>query len=130
MIRKILILTGDHEAPDPTKRGGSYHEEDLATHAAMAEAMMAMPDFEVEVVSRNGAVRARVRPDPDLRRGVVSLTHGFGDLPRKRAKYEDVGANANELLSLDDAARESINAMPHMTGIPVAIRASDRDEGL
>ncbi|HPG24549.1 MAG TPA: molybdopterin-dependent oxidoreductase [Myxococcota bacterium] len=85
---------------------------------------------EVEVVSRNGAVRARVRPDPDLRRGVVSLTHGFGDLPRKRAKYEDVGANANELLSLDDAARESINAMPHMTGIPVAIRASDRDEGL
>ncbi|MEZ4291030.1 MAG: molybdopterin dinucleotide binding domain-containing protein [Myxococcota bacterium] len=84
---------------------------------------------EVEVVSRNGAVRARAGRSRPAPRGRVAHPR-LRDLPRKRAKYEDVGANANELLSLDDAARESINAMPHMTGIPVAIRASDRDEGL
>jgi anaerobic selenocysteine-containing dehydrogenase len=76
----------------------------------------------VEVASRHGAIGARVAADPTLRGGVVSITHAFGDLPRKNAKYDDVGVNTNWLLSLDDDARETINAMPHMSGIPVAVR--------
>jgi len=77
----------------------------------------------LEVASRHGTIEARAKADPDLRRGVVSIPHGFGALPRAGAKYDDVGSSTNRLTSLDDDAREAINAMPHMTGIPVSVRA-------
>lgn len=81
----------------------------------------------IEVTSKNGSIHARVEADEALRPGVVSITHGFGDLPRKNVKYDDVGVSTNALLSLDDEARETINAMPHMTGIAVAIRRAEPD---
>jgi anaerobic selenocysteine-containing dehydrogenase len=76
----------------------------------------------VEIASRHGRIEARARADADLRRGVVSVTHAFGALPRANAKYDDVGSSTNWLTSLDDDARETINAMPHMSGIPVSVR--------
>ena len=81
---------------------------------------------EIEIASRHGAIRVRAESDPSLRRGVVSVTHGFGALPRAEAKYEDVGVSTNWLTSTSDASRESINAMPWMTGFPVSI---ERVEG-
>lgn len=76
---------------------------------------------EIEIASRHGAVRVRAEADPSLRRGVVSVSHGFGALPREGAKYADVGVSTNWLTSTDDSARESINAMPWMTGFPVSV---------
>jgi anaerobic selenocysteine-containing dehydrogenase len=73
-------------------------------------------------------IEARAKPDPALRRGVVSIPHGFGALPRSNAKYDDVGSSTNHLTSLDDEARERINAMPHMTGIPVSVRPVETSE--
>jgi len=75
----------------------------------------------VGVASRHGRVDARVEADPSLRRGVVSLVHGFGRNPAKGGAYEEQGVAVNRLLSLDPDAREAINAMPSMSGIPVAI---------
>jgi anaerobic selenocysteine-containing dehydrogenase len=76
----------------------------------------------IEVASRHGAIRVVARADPTLRRGVVSITHGFGALPDSGADYDDVGVSTNRLTSLATDARETINAMPHMSGIPVALR--------
>ena len=59
MTRKILILTGDHGAPDPTKRGGQYNEEDAVTHAAMSEAFRSMPGLEVDVVAEHDGLFER-----------------------------------------------------------------------
>lgn len=81
----------------------------------------------IEIASRHGAIRVRAEPDPALRRGVVSVTHGFGALPRAGAKYEDVGVSTNWLTSTSDDARESINAMPWMTGFPVAVSHVEDD---
>ncbi|MBW2499438.1 MAG: molybdopterin-dependent oxidoreductase, partial [Deltaproteobacteria bacterium] len=82
----------------------------------------------LEIASHHGKIEARAKADPALRRGVVSISHGFGALPRARAKYEDVGSSTNHLTSLDDGARESINAMPHMTGIPISVRPAATSE--
>jgi hypothetical protein len=60
--------------------------------------------------------------DPTLRRGVVSIVHGFGRDAERGGKYEDGGVSVNRLLSLDPSSRETINAMPWMSGIAVAIR--------
>ncbi len=76
----------------------------------------------VEIASRHGSIRARVAADPTLRRGVVSISHGFGGLPRDKPDYDDVGVSTNWLTSLEPSARESINAMPWMTGFPISLR--------
>lgn len=77
----------------------------------------------VRVASPHGEVEARVAADPELRRGVVTLVHGFGRLPGAgaRERYDEAGVAVNALLSLAPESRESINAMPAMSGIPIAV---------
>ncbi|MBK7951566.1 MAG: molybdopterin-dependent oxidoreductase [Deltaproteobacteria bacterium] len=76
----------------------------------------------VAVASAHGRVEVRAEADPSLRRGVVSLVHGFGQLPSRSAAYEEWGVAVNLLLSLEPGSRETINAMPRMSGIAVAVR--------
>lgn len=75
----------------------------------------------VRVESAHGAIEVYAEADPTIRRGVVSIVHGFGRNPDRGGKYEDVGVTVNLLLSLDESSRETINAMPRMSGIPVAL---------
>ncbi len=79
----------------------------------------------VEIASAHGAIRARAQADETVRRGVVSMTHAFGGLPRDKASYDEGGVSTNWLTSLDESARETINAMPWMTGFPIAVRRVD-----
>jgi anaerobic selenocysteine-containing dehydrogenase len=77
---------------------------------------------EVEISSRTGSIVAVAQADATLRRRVLSVPHGFGGLPdvaSNRGYYED-GVSAN--LLLDDEKRETINAMPRMSGFNVALR--------
>lgn len=74
---------------------------------------------EIAVCSDTASIRAIVAIDPDVRCGVISISHGFGGLPDE-VDYESQGVNTNLLISTDrDLA--SINAMPRMSGIPVSI---------
>ncbi len=85
----------------------------------------------VEITSHHGAIRARATADPTLRRGVVSITHGFGMLPRDKLRYEDMGVSTNWLTSLNPNAREKINAMPWMSGFPISVqRVENRSPGV
>jgi anaerobic selenocysteine-containing dehydrogenase len=82
----------------------------------------------VELTSDNGAVRAIAEGDETLRPGVVSLTHGFGDLPDS-TDYLTEGVSTNLLISTDRDL-QTINAMPRMSGIPVNVsRASGPGNG-
>jgi len=58
--------------------------------------------------------------DPDLRAGVVSCAHGFGALPGEPADPRTHGASTNRLIS-STRDRETINAMPRMSGFPVRV---------
>jgi anaerobic selenocysteine-containing dehydrogenase len=82
----------------------------------------------VELTSDNATVRAIAESDETLRRGVVSLTHGFGDLPDETDYLTD-GVSTNLLISTDRDL-QTINAMPRMSGIPVNVeRASGPGNG-
>jgi anaerobic selenocysteine-containing dehydrogenase len=74
----------------------------------------------VEIASAYGAIPAIVRADPTLRRGVVTMSHGFGGLPGETV-YERDGANTNLLTSLDHDV-QPINAMARFSAAPVRIR--------
>ena len=87
--------------------------------ADMAEKSVNDGDW-VELTSDNGAVRAIAESDDTLRPGVVSLTHGFGDLPGS-TDYLTEGVSTNLLISTDRDL-QTINAMPRMSGIPVNVR--------
>jgi anaerobic selenocysteine-containing dehydrogenase len=91
----------------------SIHPDDLA-QLGLADGA------DAQVLSRHGRIPAIVRADATLKRGVVSMTHGFGGLPGEEADYRRHGASVSRLLSLDEDC-EPLQAMPLMSGVPVRI---------
>jgi len=86
------------------------HNEDLA------ELGMAAGTF-VDIVSAHGRTRAVLERDDTMRRGVVSLSQGWGGTPGQENVLVD-GTCVNAIV--DTAVHfESINAMPHMSAVPV-----------
>jgi anaerobic selenocysteine-containing dehydrogenase len=73
----------------------------------------------VTVASDHGAVTAVVEADETMRRGAVSMTHCYGDLPGEDDPLTD-GANTGRLLDLESGA-QTINRMPWMTAVPISI---------
>lgn len=71
------------------------------------------------ITSDAGSIPAIVAAEPDLRLGVVSMSHGWGALPQDTV-YERDGANTGLLISTDRDL-DPINAMPRMTAIPVRL---------
>ncbi|MFF0816329.1 molybdopterin-dependent oxidoreductase [Rhodococcus sp. NPDC003318] len=78
---------------------------------------------QVTVRSASGRLRATARADRTLARGTVSMTHCFGSAdPRDR-----VGVNVNALTGTGDGV-QSINAMPTMTAVPVAVEPAPEED--
>lgn len=79
----------------------------------------------VEVRSAHGAIAVVADADESVRPGVVSISHGFGPLPGEKS-FLDLGASINELTTTDSGL-QTINAMPRMTAIPVAVRRLENE---
>jgi D-alanine-D-alanine ligase len=79
-FRKILVLTGDHARPDPTKRGAQYNPEDMVTHDAMKAAFASLPGYDITCLADHDAFLERLDSDrPDL---VVNFCDtGFRNVP-------------------------------------------------
>jgi anaerobic selenocysteine-containing dehydrogenase len=90
------------------------HPEDLAAQGLVGGEC-------VTIVSAHGRIRAIVQADSTLRRGVVSIPHGWGPMPDEELEPYG-GANPNQLLSAT-VGIDPINAMPVMTAVPVRIEA-------
>lgn len=73
----------------------------------------------VTIHSDAGSIAAIVESDPTVRRGVISMCHGFGGDP-DQPDYEREGSSTGELISTDRDL-DPINAMPRMSAIPVNI---------
>lgn len=74
----------------------------------------------VRLSTASGSVIAVAQPDNTMRRGVLSLPHGWGMLPDESDPELANGSCVNALFSADQAF-ETINAMPHMSGIEVRV---------
>lgn len=74
----------------------------------------------VTVSSDNGQIPAIIKTDSSLKRGVVSMTHGFGDSPDNAVNYLERGASLSPLISLQRDC-EPLQAMPRMSAIPVRV---------
>ena len=101
-------------------RGRTYnpafmHPDDLAE-------LDLSPGDTVEIRSAYDAVVGIVEADDDLRRGVVSMSHGFGGNPGEAEDPRVDGANTNRLLRTD-VDYDPITGMPRMGALPVAVSA-------
>ncbi|WP_340314023.1 molybdopterin-containing oxidoreductase family protein [Rhizorhabdus argentea] len=74
----------------------------------------------IELESAHGRVRAVAGVDPDLRAGVISMSHGWGGLPDEEEDPALRGSAVNRLIDADRNF-EAICAMPHMSAIPVNV---------
>ena len=77
----------------------------------------------IEVSSDRSAIIGIVHPDDTLRRGLVSMSFGFGALPGSDADYKRIGSNTTRLLS-DDRIYDRYSGQPLMTNIRVDVRRS------
>jgi anaerobic selenocysteine-containing dehydrogenase len=89
------------------------HPDDLA-------ALGLQPGQEIEVRSATGVLRTIAAADATLRRGLVSITHSYGDVPGSELSFRVAGSNAN-LLVRSDTNHDRITGMPQLSNIPVAV---------
>jgi anaerobic selenocysteine-containing dehydrogenase len=92
------------------------HPEDLA------ELGLAAGDL-VEIRSSRASILGIAEPAPEVRRGVVSMAHCFGDAPRDEPEgsVRAIGSNTGRLIDNADVF-DPHTGIPRMSAIPVAIR--------
>jgi len=74
----------------------------------------------VSVRSRHGHMLARVKADDSLRRGLISVVHGFG-APMSGADDKNTLALGSVTRLIDMGERDPISGIPRMSGVPVAV---------
>ena len=75
----------------------------------------------VEIRSRRAAIRGIAEADPDLREGLVSMTHAYGDAPERDGEFRSIGSPTSRLLDAE-AYYERYSGQPLMSNVPVAVR--------
>ena len=80
-----------------------------------------------KVRSRFGEIVGVVEADPDVRRGVLAMSHCFGETPMKTDDPLGAGANTNRLLSMD-YDYDPYTGIPRMSAVPVAVEKCRRGE--
>ncbi len=92
-------------------------------HPADLEALGLEAGDLVEIRSARASIPGVVEIDRNLRRGLVSMTHSWGDGPDLDSKVREVGANTGRLSSVE-VDYERYTGLPRMSNIPVAVSRS------
>jgi anaerobic selenocysteine-containing dehydrogenase len=86
------------------------------------------PGAVVRIASNHAAILGVVEAEPELRRGVVSMSHAFGDAPDRDGDFMKIGSSTGRLMNaaLD---YDPYSGIPRMSAIPVVIEPFERDDG-
>ena len=105
----------------PGLRDGDFARNPLFLHPDDAAARGLAEGCPVTVRSEWGSVDTVVGVDPALRRGVVALSHGYGERSADEPDDAEVGVNVNRLLPSGPGSYEPYSNMAFMVGIPVEL---------
>jgi len=97
-----------------TTNPAHLHPDDLAA-LGLAEGDL------VEIRSGRAGILGVVAADATLRRGLVSMTHSWGDGPSRDGEVREIGANTGRLSAVD-VDYERFTGLPRMSNIPVDVR--------
>ncbi len=76
----------------------------------------------VEIVSEAGTIPGVVKASDDIKPGVISMAHAFGDVDSTKDNVRQQGSSTNVLAS-DEKYFDSITGQARQSAIPVNIRA-------
>ena len=65
------------------------------------------------------------RPTTRIRRGLVAMSHAWGDVAEHDEEVRDIGGNTSRLIDVADQW-DPYSGQPVMSNIPVAVRAHER----
>lgn len=82
----------------------------------------------VEITSCRASIHGVVEPADDIRRGVISMTHCFGDLPEDERDVFSQGSNTGRLTPID-RDYDPYTGIPRMSTIPVNVRPAPQQTG-
>lgn len=80
----------------------------------------------VEIKGAYGMLVGVVEAAKDVKRGVISMAHAWGDIPGNWGDVREKGASTNRLID-DHKTYDKITGQPRMTAIPVNLRHVPED---
>jgi len=100
-------------------RGGAHnpaylHPEDLAE-------LGLEPGDLIEIATAHASILGIAEGAPELRRGLVSMAHCFGDAPAQDARFREIGSNTGRLID-NEREFDPYTGIPRMSAIPVMVR--------
>jgi len=75
----------------------------------------------IQISGRYGQILGVVECAPDVKRGVISMAHAWGDLPGNDGAVREIGSSTNRLLS-NEQEFDPITGMARQSAIPVNVR--------
>ena len=87
----------------------------------------AAPGDLLELTSPIASVIGIAEPDPDIKPGVIAMSHSWGGLSLKDEKVRDVGSPTNRLVASAEGT-DRITGLPIMSAIPISARRVDETE--
>ncbi|MGI9604418.1 MAG: molybdopterin-containing oxidoreductase family protein, partial [Acidimicrobiales bacterium] len=118
---KAVINSLGIELPNLAAKGTTnrayMHPDDLAS-LSLADGDL------VEITSPTGQIIGVCEAAPDVRRGVVSMAHSWGDGSLSDEKVRDIGTPTSRLTSTT-AAHDPITGMVVQSAIPVSVVAAE-----
>ena len=106
-------------------KGRGAADNPLYVAPADAERLGLIDGTSVRISNRWGTVEATARIDDTLRRGVVAMTHGFGNSATTGQPIAQryPGVNVNALAPTGPGSFDPVGTMTQLTGIPVEVVA-------
>ena len=100
-------------------RGRSYnpaflHPDDLTRLDIEAGSL-------IKIESSHASILGIAEPAPELRRGIVSMAHCFGDSPENDSDVLEIGSNTGRLIN-NEVEFDPHSGIPRMSAIPVSIK--------
>jgi anaerobic selenocysteine-containing dehydrogenase len=74
-----------------------------------------------EISSARATILGVVEADDTIRRGLVAMSHAWGDVAEHDEEVRDIGGNTSRLIDVGDQW-DPYSGQPIMSNIPVAVR--------
>ncbi len=114
-----VLNSAGRDLPMLVRKGGAYNPAFM--HPDDLEALGLRAGNRVQIRSPHGVITGIVQPDETLRRGLVSMTHSYGDLPKLGLDVAQHGSNTSALTSVEDDY-DRFSGIPRMSAVPVDVR--------
>lgn len=95
-------------------------------HPSDIEAMGISSGDMIEITSSAGSLLGVAEAAKDVKPGVISMAHAWGDSPGNGGEVRIQGSSTNRLID-DDRTYDRITGMPRMSAIPVNLRHVKED---